>query len=106
MWDRPIGEFTEIEYVNKQTYRFHKLSRARSAFGLFVCCMRFAIAGNMLICGMFFLAYTIELSRLLLAWWEQKRRHLPQLEPHAHKPTREQPVQRRRLQQLGLSKRG
>ena len=66
VWDRPIGQFTEIEHVNQQTYRFHKFSRNRKLFGLIVGTLRMSIAINMLVCGMFFLAYTIELSRLLL----------------------------------------
>ena len=66
VWDRPVQEFTEIEHVNQSTYRFHAFSRSRRLWSLFVAAIRFTIALNMLICGMQFLAYTIELSRLLL----------------------------------------
>lgn len=38
----------------------------RKCFGILVCAIRLTVAFNMLLCGMFFLAYTIEISRLLL----------------------------------------
>ena len=69
VWNKPTALDTEIEMVqhgSDVTYNVHKLNRTRKGFSLVVCAMRLTISVNMLLCGTFFLVYTIDISRLLL----------------------------------------